>query len=53
LQQVQKISHRVGIMIKGHMVAEGSIEALAGEKIGVGGKELNLEEIYMQYFQEA
>jgi ABC-2 type transport system ATP-binding protein len=52
LQQVQKISHRVGIMIKGKMVAEGSIDALAKEKFGVGGKEYNLEEIYMEYFQE-
>ena len=52
LQQVQKISHRVGIMIKGEMVAEGSIDSLAKEKFGVGGKEYNLEEIYMEYFQE-
>ena len=52
LQQVQKISHRVGIMIKGEMVAEGSIDSLAKEKFGVGGKEYNLEEIYMKYFQE-
>lgn len=52
LQQVQKISHRVGIMIKGKMVAEGSIDTLAMEKFGVGGKEYNLEEIYMKYFQE-
>jgi ABC-2 type transport system ATP-binding protein len=52
LQQVQKISHRVGIMIRGKMVAEGSIDALAKEKLGVGGKEYNLEEIYMKYFKE-
>ena len=52
LQQVQKICHRVGIMIKGKMVAEGSIDALAKEKFGVGGKEYSLEEIYMKYFQE-
>ena len=52
LQQVQRISQRVGIMIKGEMVAEGSIEALADEKFGVGGKEYNLEEIYMKYFRE-
>ena len=52
LYQVQKISHRVGIMIKGEMVAEGSIEALAKEKFGVGEKEYSLEEIYMKYFQE-
>ncbi|MDY7036903.1 MAG: ABC transporter ATP-binding protein [Thermodesulfobacteriota bacterium] len=52
LYQVQKISHRVGIMIQGNMVAEGSIEELALEKFGVGEKEYTLEEIYMKYFQE-
>jgi ABC-2 type transport system ATP-binding protein len=52
LQQVQKISHRVGIMIKGRMVAEGSIEALARDKFGVGEEKFTLEEIYMKYFQE-
>jgi ABC-2 type transport system ATP-binding protein len=52
LHQVQKISHRVGIMIRGEMVAEGSIDALAKEKLGVDGKEFGLEEIYMKYFQE-
>lgn len=52
LHQVQKISHRVGIMIKGKMVAEGSIDQLAREKFGVGGREYTLEEIYMKYFQE-
>ena len=52
LYQVQKISHRVGIMIQGEMVAEGSIESLAKEKFGVGEKEYSLEEIYMKYFQE-
>jgi len=39
-------------MIHGKMVAEGSIEALAKEKLGVGEKEYSLEEIYMKYFQE-
>jgi len=52
LHQVQKISHRVGIMIHGEMVAEGTIESLAKEKFGVGEKEYSLEEIYMKYFQE-
>lgn len=52
LYQVQKISHRVGIMIAGKMVAEGSIEALAKEKLGVGEQRYSLEEIYMKYFQE-
>jgi len=52
LHQVQKISDRVGIMIKGKMVAEGSIDALAEEKFGVGGERYTLEEIYMKYFRE-
>lgn len=52
LSQVQKISNRVGILIKGQMVAEGSIEQLAREKFGLGDEEYTLEEIYMKYFQE-
>ena len=39
-------------MIKGEMVAEGSIEALAEERFGVGREKYTLEEIYMKYFQE-
>jgi hypothetical protein len=39
-------------MIKGKMVAEGSIESLAQEKFGVDEKEYSLEEIYMKYFGE-
>jgi ABC-2 type transport system ATP-binding protein len=52
LYQVQKISHRVGIMIKGRMVAIGTIDALAKEKFGFGEEQYSLEEIYMKYFQE-
>jgi ABC-2 type transport system ATP-binding protein len=52
LYQVQKISHRVGIMIQGKMIAEGSIESLAEEKFGLDEKDYSLEEIYMKYFQE-
>ena len=52
LHQVQKVSHRVGIMIKGKMVAMDSVENLAEEKFGVGEEEYTLEEIYMKYFQE-
>ena len=52
LHQVQKISHRVGIMIDGNLVAEGTIESLAEERFGLGEKEYTLEEIYMKYFQE-
>ncbi len=52
LRQVQKISRNVGIMIKGKMAAEGSIESLAKEKFGMGEREYSLEELYMKYFQE-
>lgn len=52
LHQVQRISNRVGIMIRGKMVVEGSIDDLAKEKFGVGEKEYTLEEIYLKYFQE-
>jgi ABC-2 type transport system ATP-binding protein len=53
LHQVQKICHRIGIMIKGRMVAQGTIDQLAQEKFGVGKEQYTLEEIYMKYFQEA
>lgn len=52
LDQVQRISHRVGIMIKGQLVAEGRIEDLAKEKFGVGQEKYTLEEVYMKYFKE-
>lgn len=52
LYQVQKICHRVGIMIKGKMVAQDTIDALGKEKLGVGESQYSLEEIYMKYFQE-
>ena len=53
LHQVQKICHRIGIMIKGRMVAQGDMNHLAQEKFGVGKETYTLEEIYMKYFQEA
>ena len=53
LHQVQKICNRVGIMIKGQMVAQGPMDRLAKEKLGIGQKTYSLEEIYMKYFQEA
>ena len=52
LPQVQRMSDRVGIMIKGKLVAVGPIEALGKEKMGVGQERYTLEEIYMKYFQE-
>jgi ABC-2 type transport system ATP-binding protein len=53
LHQVQKICHRVGIMINGRMVAQGPLDRLAQEKLGIGQQQYTLEEIYMRYFQEA
>ena len=52
LDQVQKISSRVGIMLKGSMVALGRIEDLAKEKFGIDQEKYTLEEIYMKYFKE-
>jgi len=52
LHLVQKICHRVGIMIKGRMVAQGPMAQLAKEKLGIGSEKYSLEEIYMKYFQE-
>jgi ABC-2 type transport system ATP-binding protein len=52
LEQVQKISHRVGIMIKGKLVALGPMGELAKEKLGVGKQKYTLEQIYMKYFHE-
>ena len=52
LEQVQRMSHRVAIMIKGKLVAIGKMEDLAKEKLGVGKEKFTLEEIYMKYFRE-
>jgi ABC-2 type transport system ATP-binding protein len=53
LYQAQRICHRVGIMINGRMVAQGPVEQLAESQFGVDGEQRTLEEIYMQYFQQA
>ena len=52
LHMVQRLCRRVGIMIKGKMVAQGPMDWLAQEKLGLGTEEYTLEEIYMKYFQE-
>ncbi|MBE0557966.1 MAG: ABC transporter ATP-binding protein, partial [Proteobacteria bacterium] len=54
LDQVQRISDRIGIMIKGKLVAVGPIEELAKRGLGVEeGESYTLEGIYMKYFKEA
>ncbi len=52
LNQIQKICQKVGIMIDGRLVAQGPIDQLAREKLGIGDRTFTLEEIYMHYFQE-
>jgi ABC-2 type transport system ATP-binding protein len=52
LEQVQRICDRVGIMIKGTLVAMGPIQELAKNKLGVDRESYTLEEIYMKYFKE-
>jgi ABC-2 type transport system ATP-binding protein len=53
LDQVQRICDRVGIMIKGNLVAVGPINELGKDKLGIGQEKYTLEEIYMKYFKEA
>ena len=52
LDQVQRISDRVGIMLQGTLVAVGPIQELAERKLGVDQAQYTLEEIYMRYFRE-
>jgi ABC-2 type transport system ATP-binding protein len=53
LDQVQRISDRVGIMIGGNLVAAGALADLAEQGLGVKeGESFTLEDIYMQYFRE-
>jgi len=40
-------------MINGKMIARGTIEELAGEKVNIDNKTYTLEEVYMKYFKEA
>lgn len=52
LDQVQRISDRVGIMLKGAMVAVGPIAELARQTVGIDQERYTLEEIYMRYFRQ-
>ncbi len=54
LEQVQRICDRIGIMIKGNLVAAGPLAELAQRGLGLeAGEAYTLEEIYMKYFKEA
>ncbi len=52
LEQVRRISDRVGIMVKGNLVAVGPIQELR-DKLGMDKQHYTLEEIYMKYSKEA
>jgi len=52
LDQVQRISDRVGIMLRGRLVGVGTMEELARRTFGIDQHEHSLEEIYMRYFRE-
>jgi ABC-2 type transport system ATP-binding protein len=52
LDQVQRISDRVGIMLQGNLVGIGPMDELAKQKLGVDQAQYTLEEIYMRYFRE-
>ncbi len=52
LDQVQRISDRVGIMLLGNLVGVGPMGELAKRKLGVDQAQYTLEEIYMRYFRE-
>jgi ABC-2 type transport system ATP-binding protein len=53
LDQVQRISDRIGIMIRGKLVAAGPLAELAKKGLGLEeGETYTLEEIYMKYFKE-
>jgi ABC-2 type transport system ATP-binding protein len=52
LDQVQRICDRVGIMLRGTLVAAGRIAELAERSFGVEHERVTLEEIYMRYFRQ-
>src|SRR5574341_1645323 len=52
LEQVQRISDRVGIMLHGTLVTVGPIAEVAQQKLGVDQEKYTLEEIYRRYFRE-
>lgn len=52
LDQVQRISDRVGIMLKGTLVAVGSTRELAERTLGVDQEQYTLQEVYMRYFRQ-
>jgi len=52
LHQVQRICNRVGIMLRGKLVASGTVDELAKLKLGPEAAGTDLEEVYMRFFKE-
>jgi ABC-2 type transport system ATP-binding protein len=52
LDQVQRVGDRIGIMLKGRLVAVGPMEELAHQALGVDQERYTLEQIYMRYFRQ-
>jgi ABC-2 type transport system ATP-binding protein len=53
LEQVERICSRIGIMVGGRLVAQGSLGELRAAKFGVAGEECTLEQVYLRYFRES
>jgi ABC-2 type transport system ATP-binding protein len=53
LEQVERVCTRIGIMIGGRLVAEGTLAELRTAKFGLAGEEFTLEQIYLRYFRES
>ena len=53
LEQVERVCTRIGIMIGGRLVAEGTLAELRAARLGLAGEEFTLEEIYLRYFRES
>jgi ABC-2 type transport system ATP-binding protein len=52
LDQVQRISDRVGIMLRGRLVGVGTMAELTSQTFGVDQQQHSLEEVYMRYFRD-
>ena len=58
LHQVQQVCDRVGIFVKGKLLAVGDVQSLAeqlfndnGRTVGSEGKDYSLDDIYFRYFE--
>jgi ABC-2 type transport system ATP-binding protein len=52
LDQVERISDRVGILLRGRLVAAGTVDELARRAFGDGYRSAALEDVYMRFFRQ-